>query len=205
MSDRLGRKKLLILGCLLAIIGYASIALSESVFLFASGLLLTGISFPWIDAPSRALMSDLLQDQKRRELALQIRYLMVNIAADSGSLIGIICYLVYAQKDSVVSQYLLALDAVRAVELVTVMLVINAITVLVAQLYLTVVGKYVTRATHYNWGADFRNFPALVLVQRYNESTMVGERRVFFMALLCLYIAALIVINKKRIRFRLEE
>ena len=35
-------------------------------------------------------MSDLLRDKKRRELALQIRYLMVNIAAVSGPLIGIV-------------------------------------------------------------------------------------------------------------------
>jgi MFS family permease len=207
LSDRWGRKRLLILGCLLAIIGYAGIALADSVLIFTSGLLLTGVSFSWIDAPSRALMSDLLRDQRRRELALQIRYFAVNIAAVSGPLIGItfglnsqkstffitalsyvpflffvlasiptgrlitsdnnedkhveeagiwqvtaiilrdniylvalissiICYLVYAQIESIVPQYLLMLDATRAVNLVTVILVINAITVLVAQGFL---------------------------------------------------------------------
>nr|WP_255430698.1 MFS transporter [Xenorhabdus sp. TS4] len=191
----------------LAIIGYSGIALADSVFIFAFGLLLTGISFSWIDAPSRALMSDLLQDQRRRELALQIRYFAVNIAAVSGPLIGItfglnsqkntflltafsyvpfllfillyipggkllsnsneqekqigetsgwqvttiivrdkiylvalissiLCYLVYAQIESIVPQYLLMLDATRAVNLVTVILVTNAITVLIAQVYL---------------------------------------------------------------------
>ena len=207
LSDRLGRKKLLIMGCWLAIIGYTSIALSNSVSFFAFGLLLTGISFSWIDAPSRALMSDLLQDTRRRELALQFRYFAVNIAAVFGPLIGItfglnsqkstflltafsyvlflifillfinygktqsqsevknqsnqelttwqvtrlilrdniyivvlinsiLCYLIYAQIESVVPQYLLMLDADRAVSLVTMILVINAITVLASQMYL---------------------------------------------------------------------
>lgn len=163
--------------------------------------------FSWIDASSRALISDLLQDKKRRELALQIRYFTVNIAAVSGPLIGItfglnsqkstflltalsyvpfflfsfwgipagktllcnkikaqhneimnvwqvtrlifrdhiyiivlfssiLCYLVYAQIESIVPQYLLMVDSTRAVNLVTVILVTNAITVLVAQFYL---------------------------------------------------------------------
>jgi MFS family permease len=335
LSDRLGRKKLLIMGCLLAIIGYASIALSDSVFFFACGLLLTGISFSWIDAPCRALMSDLLQDQKRRELALQIRYLMVNIAAVSGPLIGIIfglnsqkstflltalsyvpflffsllsiptgnpktqsnlkeqpkealgawqvtciilkdriyiivlmcsiiCYLVYAQIESVVPQYLLALDAVRAVDLVTVILVINAITVLVAQLYLIpllanmspeqriIIGALIFATSQllfwFNdttsplwWGgctiifsiAEAILLPNMSILldrlapERYRgaylgASTLMvlglslgpfvggallecwGKGVFFFMALLCLYIAALIMINKKRIMLRME-
>ncbi|MBH2760536.1 MFS transporter [Serratia ureilytica] len=207
LSDRLGRKKLMILGCLFAIIGYFCIGVANSVFIFALGLLCTSISFSWADVPSRALMSDLLQDQRRRELALQIRYFAINLAAVSGPILGItiglnsqkstfiitsisyvpfllfslffipskspmhqkklenecavtistwqvcrlilkdnvyvivlissiLCYLVYSQIDSVVPQYLLMLDSVLAVDLVTVLLVTNAITVLVAQFYL---------------------------------------------------------------------
>lgn len=208
LSDRWGRKPILILGCLLAITGYSVIAMSDNVLIFALGLLLTGVSFSWIDAPSRALMSDLLQDQHRRELALQLRYFAVNIAAVSGPLIGItfglnsqkstffitalsyvpflffillsiptgllannnnhpsvsqehvenvwqvmaiivrdktylialissiICYLVYAQIESTVPQYLLMLDATQAVDLVTLILMTNAVTALIAQFYL---------------------------------------------------------------------
>ncbi|CAI1900290.1 Multidrug resistance protein MdtH [Serratia quinivorans] len=207
LSDRLGRKKLMIFGCLFAIVGYTSTALANNVLLFALGLLFISISFSWADVPGRALMSDLLQDRRRRELALQIRYFVINIAAVSGPLIGItvglnsqkstflltalsyipflffslfcldagkpahddhsdekreesmgtwqvcrlilrdnvyvvvlissiLCYLVYSQIDSVVPQYFLMLDAARAVDLVTVLLVTNAITVVVAQLYL---------------------------------------------------------------------
>ncbi|MDE9437858.1 MFS transporter [Xenorhabdus bovienii] len=336
LSDRLGRKKLLILGCLLAIIGYVSIALSNSVFVLACGLLLTGISFSWIDAPSRALMSDLLQDQKRRELALQIRYFMVNIAAVSGPIIGItfglnsqkstflltalsyvpfllfsllsiptgkplnhsnvkeqanealdawqvtriilkdrvyiivlissiLCYLVYAQIESVVPQYLLTLDAARAVDLVTVILVTNAIIVMVAQLYLIpllantppeqriTIGALIFAVSQilfgFNetasplwWGgcavifsiAEAILLPNLSILldrlapERYRgaylgASTLVilglslgpfvgglllelwGKGVFFFMSLFCLYIAALMLTNKKKIRIRLDE
>ncbi|WMY75957.1 MFS transporter [Buttiauxella selenatireducens] len=336
LSDRMGRKKLLILGCLLAIIGYASIAFSNSVLFFACGLLLTGISFSWTDAPSRALMSDLLQDQKRRELALQIRYLMVNIAAVSGPLIGIIfglnsqkstflitalsyvpfllfsllliptgktqsnsslkdqpdkdlgswlvtriilkdriyiivlmcsilCYLVYAQIESIVPQYLLALDAAHTVDLVTVILIVNAITVLVAQLYLVplltnispeqriTIGALIFASSQllfwFNettstlwWGgctvifsiAEAILLPNLSILldrlapERYRgaylgASTLVvlglslgplvggallewwGKGVFLFMALLCLYIAALMLMNKKNIMIRLDE
>lgn len=49
---------------------------------------------------------------------------------------SILSYLVYSQFDSVLPQYFLMLDSALAVDLVTVVLVTNALTVLVAQLYL---------------------------------------------------------------------
>lgn len=336
LSDRVGRKTLLVLGCLLAIVGYGSIALANGVLVFAFGLLLTGISFSWIDAPSRALMSDLLQDQKRRELALQIRYFAVNIAAAGGPLIGItfglnsqkstflltalsyvpfllfslwcipagklllntstrephdaampawqvvrlifrdniylivlissiLCYLVYAQIESIVPQYLLMLDAARAVDVVTVILVANAVTVLVAQFYLVplfantspeqriITGALIfalsqmlfwanDTASMLWWGgctivfsiAEAILLPNLSILldrlapQRYRgaylgASTLVvlglslgpfvggallawsGKGVFVVMALFCLCIAALMTINQKKIKSRLDE
>ncbi|WP_118988025.1 MFS transporter [Photorhabdus sp. CRCIA-P01] len=336
LSDHWGRKQLLVLGCLLAIIGYAGIALANSVLIFAIGLLLTGVSFSWIDAPSRALMSDLLQDQRRRELALQIRYFAVNIAAVSGPLIGItfglnsqkstflltslsyvpfllfaffnipagkllfsdnaankhteetniwqvtaiivrdniylvalissiLCYLVYAQIESIVPQYLLMLDATRAVDLVTVILVTNAITVLVAQVYLvplltnTPLGQRITigalifavsqllfwvndTASTFWWSlvavvfsiAEAILLPNLSILldrlapERYRgaylgASTLVvlglslgpfiggallewwGKGVFTIMALLCLSIAILMLINKSKMNLRLDK
>lgn len=336
LSDRFGRKNLLILGCLLAIIGYASIALSKSVFFFALSLLLTGVSFSLIDASSRALMSDLLQDKKRRELALQIRYLMVNVAAVSGPLIGIVLglnaqkstflftafsyvpfflfvllniptgkvqgnsnlkdqtdtelnawqvtrlilkdriyivtlisnilfFIIYAQMESVVPQYLIVLDNVQAVNLVTVMLVTNAITVLVSQLYLVpwqasmspderiITGSFILATSLLAfwlnettsplwWGGCtvffsiaeailLPNFSILLdrlAPERYRgaylgASTLVvfglslgpfigsvllewqGKGMFVFMTLISLCFAALMLINKKKIRHRLDE
>ncbi|EQC1412756.1 MFS transporter [Providencia rettgeri] len=336
LSDQVGRKTLILLGCLLAISGYGSIALANSIFVFAFGLLLTGISFSWIDASSRALISDLLQDKKRRELALQIRYFTVNIAAVSGPLIGItfglnsqkstflltalsyvpfflfslwgipagkillcnkikaqhnemmnvwqvtrlifrdhiyiivlissiLCYLVYAQIESIVPQYLLMVDSTRAVNLVTVILVTNAITVLVAQFYLVplltnthleqriVIGSlifalsqvlfWVSHTTNTYWWvgctvifsiAEAILLPNLSILldrlapERYRgaylgASTLVvlglslgpfvggallewsGKGVFVLMALFCLCITVLMLINKQKIKLRLRE
>ncbi|NRF16452.1 MDR family MFS transporter [Vibrio coralliilyticus] len=88
-SDKVGRKRVLVVGCMVAFSGYVLLALSAHIILFGFGLFLIGISYSFIDGPSRALTSDILKDPHRRELALQARYFIVNIAAVSGPLIGI--------------------------------------------------------------------------------------------------------------------
>lgn len=209
LSDNIGRKWLLFLGCILAIIGYTCIAVAMNLILISLGLLLIGVSFSWIDAPSRALMSDLLKDKSRRELVLQIRYLSINIAAVLGPLIGItlglnsqkstffftaasyvpflifsllfiesnieknkktgkefiftkksslevagiilkdrvfilsiiccfMCYLVFSQIETVLPQYLLILNSHTAIDLVTYILITNAITILISQYYIVI-------------------------------------------------------------------
>ena len=52
--------------------------------LFIAGLMIIGVFFAWVDPPARALMSDLLGDKRRRALALQMRYYLINVAAVSG-------------------------------------------------------------------------------------------------------------------------
>ena len=54
---------------------------------------------------------------------------------------NVLFFIIYAQMESVVPQYLLVLDTMRAVNLVTVMLVTNAITVLISQFYLEPISK----------------------------------------------------------------
>lgn len=89
LSDRLGRKAILMTGCLLSCVGYGLLALASGVGLFVLGLLIVGVCYAWVDPPVRALMSDLLGDKRRRALALQLRYYLINVAAVSGPLVGI--------------------------------------------------------------------------------------------------------------------
>lgn len=89
ISDSLGRKGILSLGCAFSFIGYALLALANNMGLFVAGLLTVGVCFAWVDPPMRALMSDLLGDKRRRALALQIRYYLINIGAVTGPLVGI--------------------------------------------------------------------------------------------------------------------
>lgn len=204
LSDKLGRRGILSLGCALSFVGYALLGLAGGMTLFIIGLMIVGVCFAWVEPPIRALMSDLLGDRRRRALALQIRYYLVNVAAVTGPLVGIafgltsqkstfvitaisylpllvytllyipagklisdktqaaptirlrdimliiardklfvaalmcsiLCAVVFVHYESVVPLYLLTLDAEAAVKLITLILVSNACTVLIAQLFL---------------------------------------------------------------------
>lgn len=89
ISDRLGRRVILLLGCAFSALGYIILAKATGLGLFITGLMVIGVSFAWVDPPLRALMSDLLGDRRRRALALQMRYYLINIAAVFGPLVGI--------------------------------------------------------------------------------------------------------------------
>lgn len=90
ISDRLGRRIILLLGCGFSAVGYITLAQAAGIGLFITGLMIIGVCFAWVDPPVRALMSDLLVDRRRRELALQMRYYLINVAAVFGPLIGIV-------------------------------------------------------------------------------------------------------------------
>jgi len=89
ISDRLGRRVILLLGCGFSALGYSLLAQAAGMRLFIIGLMIIGVSFAWVDPPLRALMSDLLVDRRRRALALQMRYYLINVAAVFGPLVGI--------------------------------------------------------------------------------------------------------------------
>lgn len=89
ISDRLGRRIILLLGCGFSALGYVLLAQAAGMGLFIIGLMIIGVSFAWVDPPLRALMSDLLVDRRRRALALQMRYYLINVAAVFGPLVGI--------------------------------------------------------------------------------------------------------------------
>ena len=90
ISDRLGRRIILLMGCAFSAVGYTVLSQASGITLFIVGLMIIGVSFAWVDPPLRALMSDLLGDHRRRALALQLRYYLVNIAAVFGPLIGMV-------------------------------------------------------------------------------------------------------------------
>lgn len=205
LSDRLGRRVILLLGCAFSAVGYATLALASGMGLFIVGLMIIGVCFAWVDPPVRALMSDLLGDRRRRALALQMRYYLINVAAVCGPLVGIafgltsqrgtflitglsylpffvyvalfipagklltqpqtegvaqiklhqvmiiiardklyvaallcsiLCAIVFVHFESVLPQYLLRIAPDQAVELITLILVTGASTVLIAQTFL---------------------------------------------------------------------
>ncbi|MDF2043783.1 MULTISPECIES: MFS transporter [unclassified Pantoea] len=204
ISDRLGRRVILLLGCGFSALGYSLLAQAAGMGLFIIGLMIIGVSFAWVDPPLRALMSDLLVDRRRRAIALQMRYYLINVAAVFGPLVGIafgltsqkgtflitgltyipffvfvllfipagklvkeqdgdgvtvklhqvigiiardniyiagllcsiLCSVVFIHYEAILPQYLLLLNGDAAIQLITLILVTNACTVLVFQTFI---------------------------------------------------------------------
>lgn len=89
LSDKIGRKAIISLGCIFAVLGYLTLSISNQLYLSIIGLFLIGLAYSYTEAPCRALISDSLNDSAQRELALQIRYFTINIGGAVGPLLGI--------------------------------------------------------------------------------------------------------------------
>ncbi len=89
LSDKLGRRNILLAGCLVSVLCYGLLGFSHSVFWLGLGVLGSGLSSGLIDAPGKALMADSLASAKARELALHLRYFLLNLGAALGPLLGV--------------------------------------------------------------------------------------------------------------------
>ncbi|MBM7038153.1 MDR family MFS transporter [Vibrio ulleungensis] len=89
LSDKFGRKKIMVCGSLLASLTYAGIGVATQVWQFYILVLITGLMRPMIEGPAKAVLGDNLADKKDRELALNIRYFLLNLGGAIGPLIGI--------------------------------------------------------------------------------------------------------------------
>ncbi|MCG9630441.1 MFS transporter [Vibrio sp. Isolate30] len=98
LSDKLGRKWVMVLGSWIASISYTGIALASEVWQFYVLIMMTGLMRPMIEAPAKAVIGDNLSDLKDRELALNIRYFLLNLGGALGPLIGITLALAQPQN-----------------------------------------------------------------------------------------------------------
>ena len=89
LSDRFGRRSILLAGCLVAMICFGLLGFSHEVFWLGVGVMGSGLSSGLIDAPGKALMADSLASAKARELALHLRYFLLNLGAAIGPLLGV--------------------------------------------------------------------------------------------------------------------
>lgn len=89
LSDRLGRVPMLYLAATVGVAGFTMLALSQSFWLFVLAVLVATFPRTLWDAPSKALLGDVLDDPKDRELALQGLYFMTNVGAAIGPLFGL--------------------------------------------------------------------------------------------------------------------
>ena len=89
LSDKWGRRNILLFGCLVSALSVALLGLSHQVIWLAMGVIGSGLSYGLIDSPGKALMADSLAEPKARELALHLRYFLLNLGAAIGPLLGV--------------------------------------------------------------------------------------------------------------------
>lgn len=89
LSDKFGRKWVMIWGCIIAAFSYAGIGIATSIFQLFILVGMCGLMRPMIEAPAKAVIGDNLDDEKDRELALNVRYFLINVGGAIGPLIGI--------------------------------------------------------------------------------------------------------------------
>ncbi len=89
LSDKFGRKWVMVIGSLVASAAYTGIALADQLWHFYFLMLVTGLMRPMIEAPAKAVIGDNLANVKDRELALNIRYFLLNLGGAIGPLLGV--------------------------------------------------------------------------------------------------------------------
>lgn len=89
LSDRFGRRVVMVSGTLASATSYGLLAVAESLPLFVGCILLAGVGRSLLEPPSKAMISDSLPDPKVRELAFNVRYFLLNVGAAVGPLLGL--------------------------------------------------------------------------------------------------------------------
>ncbi|ELV8682716.1 MFS transporter [Vibrio fluvialis] len=97
LSDKFGRKWVMVAGALAASVAYTGIGMANQIWHFYVLIILAGLMRPMIEAPAKAVLGDNLSNLKDRELAMNIRYFLLNLGGAIGPLIGITLGLVHPQ------------------------------------------------------------------------------------------------------------
>ncbi|MDN3617661.1 MAG: MDR family MFS transporter [Vibrio gallaecicus] len=98
LSDKFGRKWVMVCGSWVASLAYTGIGLATEIWQFYILIIITGLMRPMIEAPAKAVLGDNLDDPKDRELALNIRYFLLNLGGALGPLLGITLGLSHPQN-----------------------------------------------------------------------------------------------------------
>ncbi|NGZ68105.1 MFS transporter [Vibrio aestuarianus] len=98
LSDKFGRKWVMVAGSWIAALAYSGIGIADQIWQFYVLIVITGLMCPMIEAPAKAVIGDNLSNVKDRELALNIRYFLLNLGGAVGPLLGITLGLTHPQS-----------------------------------------------------------------------------------------------------------
>jgi MFS family permease len=88
LSDRFGRRNIMIAGCMGSVVAFVVLAAAHSVLLYSLGAVLVGLCRSAIETPGSALISEGVEEQPARELAFHARYFLANVGGAVGPLVG---------------------------------------------------------------------------------------------------------------------
>ncbi len=89
LSDRFGRRRVIIAGLVVAILSLSLLGITESLWLILVAMLVESVASNAIETPGRALLTDELDDRDAKDLALHMRYYALNLGAAFGPLVGV--------------------------------------------------------------------------------------------------------------------
>lgn len=89
LSDRIGRKNIMVFGGLLNITGFCLMAIADTINMYIWATLFCGIARAFLEPPGKALISDATDNQQVREFAFHARYFMLNVGAAIGPIVGL--------------------------------------------------------------------------------------------------------------------
>lgn len=98
LSDKFGRKWVMVAGSWIAALAYSGIGIADQIWQFYVLIVITGLMRPMIETPAKAVIGDNLSNVKDRELALNIRYFLLNLGGAVGPLLGITLGLTHPQS-----------------------------------------------------------------------------------------------------------
>lgn len=89
ISDKVGHSTMLIVGCIIGTISFIGLGLSTNMIYYTFSMILVGISRAVVEPISKAIFSQIIDNEKDRESILQIRYFIVNLGVAIGPLLGV--------------------------------------------------------------------------------------------------------------------
>lgn len=88
LSDIVGRRKIILIGLVLNMVAMAILGVSDQLWMLFAGTVIQSFGRGMVENPGRALMTDMVEDRKVKDMALHMRYFFLNIGAATGPLLG---------------------------------------------------------------------------------------------------------------------
>jgi MFS family permease len=89
LSDKIGRLKIIVLGCVVAASSYLLLGISSSAYGYIAGTLLANLSWALVNNPIKTIIGDVIESRPLVERAMHLRYFFLNAGAATGPYFGL--------------------------------------------------------------------------------------------------------------------